>query len=213
MGGKVSRTDFEWTYTEEPHATRRKEMLAKYPQMKKLFGHDPQFKWIAAFLVIVQLFSLFIIKDISWPMLVLIAYFFGGVLNHSLMLAIHEVAHGMAFGPSRPMANKIFGIFLNLPIPFPFSITFKYYHLEHHRYQGDEKRDTDIPTYLEAQLFSGTFGKFIWVCFQPLFYALRPLFVYPKPPTVLELTNTAVQLTFNFLLYYWLGVTPLIDRG
>ena len=29
MGATVSRTDFEWSYTQEPHATRRKEMLSK----------------------------------------------------------------------------------------------------------------------------------------------------------------------------------------
>lgn len=205
MGQRNSRTDFEWVYTEEPHASRRKIILEKYPQIKKLFGYDPNFKWVVTLMVTIQMIMMFVIKDQSWPVLLLAAYMLGGVINHSLMLAIHEIAHNLAFGHARPMANRWFGFFANLPIGVPASISFKKYHLEHHRYQGDEKRDTDIPTYLEAKLFCTTFGKFIWVCLQPFFYAFRPLIVYPKPPMMLEYLNAVIQFTFDGLVWYFLG--------
>lgn len=73
------------------------------------------------------------------------------------------------------------------------------------QFQGDEKLDTDIPTSLEARLFCTTFGKMIWMSLQPLFYALRPVVTYPKTPTFLEIFNTTVQLTFNFLVCYYFG--------
>lgn len=205
MGAKCSRTDFEWTYTEEPHATRRKEILKKYPEIKKLFGADPNFKYIVLSMVLIQFVTMYLLRNVSWPVLLSVAYCFGGVINHSLMLSIHEMAHNLAFGHSRPTANRILSLIANLPIGIPFAITFKYYHLEHHRYQGDEKFDTDIPTCVEARLFATTLGKFFWICLQPLFYALRPMFVYPKSPTALEIFNSVLQISFNVFIYFFLG--------
>lgn len=210
MGAHVSRTDFEWSYTEEPHASRRKEILAKYPQIKKLFGYDPNFKWVVFGMMLMQVTSWFFLWDKSWPVILLFAYCYGGVINHSLMLAIHEISHNLAFGHSRPLANRLLGIFVNLPIGLPFAVSFKGYHLEHHRYQGDEKLDTDIPTLLEAKLFCTTFGKFIWVTLQPLFYVFRPVITYPKKPTLWEFINVIIQLSFNVFVVNYFGGKILV---
>lgn len=43
MGQHVSRTDFEWTDTDEPHAARRSEILSKSISVEQVFGfisHD-----------------------------------------------------------------------------------------------------------------------------------------------------------------------------
>lgn len=110
----------------------------------------------------------------------------------------------------RPLANRLFGFFCNLPLGVPMSISFKKYHLEHHRYQGDEVIDTDLPTLLEAKLFSNTFGKFCWVCLQPFFYLIRPLMVNPKPPNRMEVINAIIQITFDAIIVYCFGWRMLV---
>ncbi len=107
MGQTVTRDDFEWSYTEEPHASRRKMILDKYPQIKKLFGYDPNFKYVAGGMVLTQFIMLFVMKGQSWPITILVAYCFGGVINHSLSLAVHEISHNLAFGHARPLGIYI----------------------------------------------------------------------------------------------------------
>lgn len=58
----------------------------KYPEIKKLFGYDPNFKWVVTGMVLIQIMMLFVMKGQSWPITLLVAYFFGGVINHALML-------------------------------------------------------------------------------------------------------------------------------
>ncbi|CAK1593029.1 unnamed protein product [Parnassius mnemosyne] len=209
MGAHVSRNDFEWVYTEEPHASRRKIILEKYPEIKKLYGYDPLFKWVVTAMVLSQLLVLPFVKYMSWPVLLIVAYCFGGVINHSLMLAIHEIAHNLAFGHNRPLHNRLFGFFANLPVGVPVSISFRKYHLEHHRYQGDEVIDVDLPTLVEAKLFCTTGGKLIWLFLQPLFYSLRPLVVRPKPPSPLELVNLIIQVFFDAVVVKLFGLRAL----
>jgi len=59
---------------------------AKYPQIKKLFGYDPNFKWVVLGMMTVQLILMHLMRDQSWTILLLTAYCIGGVINHSLML-------------------------------------------------------------------------------------------------------------------------------
>lgn len=101
MGQQVTKTDFEWSYDDEPHKSRRTEILKKYPEIKQLFGYDSNFKWVCSAMVLTQIASLYFIQDKSWPVIILTAYCFGGVLNHSLSLAVHEISHNLAFGYSR----------------------------------------------------------------------------------------------------------------
>lgn len=44
--------------------------------------------------------------DASWVLVLLQAYFLGGVLNHGLALAIHDIAHNTAFGNDRPVTVR-----------------------------------------------------------------------------------------------------------
>ncbi|KAL1560227.1 sphingolipid delta(4)-desaturase DES1-like isoform X1 [Salvia divinorum] len=198
----VMASDFFWSYTDEPHASRRKLILSKYPQIRQLFGPDPFASLQIAGVVLIQLWSAAFLSNASWLKILIVAYFFGSFLNNNLFLAIHELSHNLAF--STPVYNRWLGIFANLPIGVPMSVTFQKYHLEHHRYQGVDGVDMDIPSRTEAFLVRNAFTKSIWVIMQLFFYALRPLFLKPKPPGLWEFVNLIVQVGLDVgMVYLW----------
>ena len=177
----------------------------KYPEIKKLMGVDRELKYIVSALVIFQIVSCYYIGKLSYWWILLLAYCLGGVINHSLTLAIHEISHNVIFGNYYPLANRLFGIWANVPIGIPMATAFKYYHVEHHRYLGVDNYDTDLPTQWEGMFFRNTPLKILWMILQPLFYAFRPMVVRPKPVTGLLFVNAVVQLVFNVLICYCCG--------
>lgn len=182
----------------------------KHPEVKKLYGPDPKLKVIVTLMVLIQVLSAYMIKDSSWFMVIFLAYCWGGTINHSLSLAIHEISHNLAFGHTNPLLNRVFGFFANLPLGVPMSISFKKYHIEHHRYQGDSEKDMDIPSQFEGKFFCHTLSKLVWLFLQPWFYSLRPLIVRPKSVTSLEIINFIIQASFDVAIWYYFGTKALV---
>mmetsp|Transcript_23838 Transcript_23838/g.34857 ORF Transcript_23838/g.34857 Transcript_23838/m.34857 type:complete len:346 (+) Transcript_23838:55-1092(+) len=205
----AEKRHFEWSKLPEPHQARKTAIMAKYgDKVRKLFGVDDTLKYKIGFSVIAQLFFAWYVQRLSWPLLVVFAWAIGGTFNHSLTLAMHEVSHDLAF-KNRPL-NRYFGIFTNLPLGIPAFASFRRYHQDHHKYQGEDEIDTDVPTTGEITVFRNTLLKFFWVLLQPAFYALRPMFVMPKVPTSRELLNIACQIAFDYAIYQAFGAKGLV---
>lgn len=85
--------------------------------------------------------------------------------------------------------------------------------MDHHKFQGTDIIDVDIPSSLETKLVRGPIAKLIWVWLQPAFYGLRPMFVNPKQPDVWTIVGWAIALTSDFLIYTFLAPASLAYLG
>ncbi|OJD13913.1 hypothetical protein ACJ73_09144 [Blastomyces percursus] len=192
---------FFWTYTEEPHRSRRQAIIKAHPEVTKLCGIEPLTKYVVLGVVSLQVACAYLLRNtpiLSWRFL-LTGYVIGATANQNLFLAIHEISHNLAF--KSPFANRLLAIFANLPIGIPYSAAFRPYHLTHHKSLGVASLDTDLPTALEAFFLDSVLGKAFFCTFQILFYAIRPMFIYSPPFTSIHLLNIIVQFTFDYCLY------------
>eukprot|EP00934_Nitzschia_sp_Nitz4_P000589 Nitzschia sp. Nitz4//scaffold19_size178191//136801//137763//NITZ4_002002-RA/size178191-processed-gene-0.85-mRNA-1//-1//CDS//3329540756//589//frame0 len=208
MGQRVSTQEFHRVGTDEPHHSRRKEILAKHPEILDLYGPDirllPTILGITATQLSLAVYST---RLSNWAWL-LLCYSVGGTLTHWLSLGNHELSHNMCF--KKTMYNEMLGMVANCAQGLPSCITFKRYHLEHHYYQGVDVIDVDVPTQMEGKIFNTTFKKIFWVFLQPAFYALRPLVVNPKPMILPELINIATTVAFDAAFCYYFGFKALL---
>ncbi len=182
-------------------------MLKAHPEIKELYGPCPKTKYICAFLVLAQLSLCFALRQAPWWVIVVVAYAVGGVINQALLLAIHELSHNLAF--KKPLFNRLFGLFVNLPIGVPVSAAFREYHLMHHTHQGVDGIDTDVPTHREARFAQGRLAKLLWLSVQGLAYALRPLFMLPLKPNRWIVANFVVQVCFDIAVFWIWGPKAL----
>eukprot|EP00933_Yihiella_yeosuensis_P038199 TRINITY_DN32145_c0_g1_i1.p1 TRINITY_DN32145_c0_g1~~TRINITY_DN32145_c0_g1_i1.p1 ORF type:complete len:330 (+),score=32.25 TRINITY_DN32145_c0_g1_i1:97-1086(+) len=205
--------DFFVGITEEPHATRRGEILKAHPEIKSLMGPEWRTKYIVLATVSIQIFMAWLTLEWRWPLYLLAAYVVGATANHSLFLAIHELAHNL--GAHSIAGNKIIGVLANFPIGIPYAVNFKPFHMEHHRYQGKDGSDTDIPTYVEGWLITRTatcyldhtVRKALFMFCQIFAYALRPLLIKPDlvPWGPWMFCNWGIQFAFDGLMVYLFG--------
>ncbi|ESO06255.1 hypothetical protein HELRODRAFT_188309 [Helobdella robusta] len=210
LGFKVDHPDEKWLFKEEPHVQRRKAILKDHPEVKNLMGYDTTLAFAVLFIVSLQFFvSFVVVREASWPVLLLLAYVVGATCNHSLGAAIHEIGHNLAFGHSHILANRILGMFANLPWGIPMSVTYKKYHTDHHLYMGHDTLDVDIPTVIESYLFRHPITKIIWLLVHPVIHGLRPYFKSPKPIWKLEVVNFIVQISFDLFVLYVFGIKSL----
>jgi len=197
-------SDFLWLMTEEPHRSRRKAILKTHPEVVKLMGYTSTTKYVVFLVVLTQLICAHYLRNVDPFSLkfLLISYVIGGTMNHNLFLAIHEISHNLAFPGIK--ANKLLAFLANLPIGVPYAVTFKQYHLEHHKHLGEDGIDTDLPTKLELYCLNHVLGKAFFCTFQIFFYALRPGLVRTQRPTIWHGINIIVQFIFDIaLINFW----------
>ena len=213
LSERIKTKDFIWKDDREPHFNRRKEILKNHPEVKKLIGHDIRLVYATIGLVAFQLVSAFFIGKIyelnfGTLYFILAAYVVGATVNQALFLAIHEITHNLAF--KNTTSNNWLSLVANIPIVFPYAMSFKIYHLMHHRSQGKDGVDADIPSRPEAKIFQGYFGKSVWAFNQIIFYAIRPMMVHPIKIFKWQVINIVFQIAVMAVFIFFAGWSGLI---
>merc|ERR1711991_118663 len=80
---KDKNNDFYWTWRDQPHRWRRKEILKKYPEIKDLYGYDPMTKWAVSAMVLGQTWACWWLMDKSWTTFLITAYCFPFITSAS----------------------------------------------------------------------------------------------------------------------------------
>jgi sphingolipid 4-desaturase/C4-monooxygenase len=200
----MKKNDFNWSNDVNIHKKRAKLIISEHPEIRTLIGRNPYTIFIAAACVILQTGLAILLKDASWLLVFLTAYIIGAFASHVLFIAIHECTHNLLF--KNKTLNIWAGIFANLPLVFPSSVSFQRYHLKHHAHMGVSELDADMPFEWEARLINNRwYGKAIWLLFFPVFQLLRPFRLKLDLFDGWTIINWIIQFAFMAAVIYFLG--------
>ena len=187
---------------------RRKEIQTAHPEVTKLMGYDPTTLYKILLAITLQLLSLHLLQGAAWYTKLFCCYTLSGTINHAMTLAMHEASHNLC--AKKFWLNRVILILANLPMGIPSGASFRRYHMEHHKFQGEEGVDVDIPSNWEGTVFTSSARKALWCFLQPLFYSIRPLIVSPKQISKLELINILCSVVFDLGIVYIFGIQALL---
>ncbi|MEY2832961.1 MAG: hypothetical protein RLZZ574_2220, partial [Cyanobacteriota bacterium] len=77
------------------HTNRSQDILRQYPAIKEYFGNYPRSILPIAVLVAGQWLLAWLVRDLPWFAVGVIAFFVGQFILHSLGIFVHEAAHNL----------------------------------------------------------------------------------------------------------------------
>mgnify|MGYP001828943117 CR=1 FL=1 len=204
--------ELDFIHTDEPqiHPGRRKEILARYPQVRELTGPSRWSFPAVLLMVAAQLGIAWFVRDQPWWVVLLVAYAVGAVLAHGLYVMIHEASHNNVLkGTTR---NKVAAITADLPQVFPGAIIFRKFHLIHHRQMGELDNDADIAPAAEARIVGNSWWrKALWLLFFSASQAARPLKMrHVKAWDRWAVTNFLIVMGVNAAVFFLMGPLALL---
>lgn len=208
-------SDSQW------HAERSKQILKDYPEIKNYFGNYPLSIVYILFLVALQWSIAWLVRDLPWWMLGLVALFVGQFILHSLSVFIHEAAHNLILQGKIGSNISLFLIELG-SLSFGKSLTYISKHgKSHHMHLNDYQYDYEWWDRQQAEFTSSKLWwrllettihlipggvvatEFLVDCFVP---SDQREFSSLKKPKILNI----LLITTSFLLYTlaWLLISP-----
>lgn len=191
------------------HDERRKQLLARHPEVRKLIGHDPKTAIYVAALFALQLTLAWQLSLAPWWLSLVMAYFVGAFISHALGVLVHDAAHDLIFKSGT--ANRLIAIVANLPLVFPAAMDFREKHLKHHAHLGEpDGADTQAPQTWDFKFVTNGVKRAIW-------HQMGPILTHSDAPTSRPskwiIFNIVVSVAFNAVCFWAFGFKGMLFLG